>query len=354
MVADAAIRTAFERQADACETLGSPFNARLCRLAADRLDGTAEIAALVSGWPPERAVADALALRFCAALHALKRQGYRPLVDCYPPHRVSDDTLWQGAEQAMAEKADFIAARMQSAPQTNEVRRSAALFPAFALIAERFGGMPLVLSEIGASAGLNLMWDCYGYRFDNALYQPHNGDAPFVIAPDWKGPLPPQAEIAVSERAGCDLNPLEADSAYDCERLLSYVWPDQADRLERTEKALALARQNRLHIDRADAVDWLAHRLAARHDGKVHVIYHTIAWQYLPNDAQKQGLQLIAEAGARADRQAPLCHLAMEADDAGPGAGLSLTIWPTGETHSVGRADFHGRWVDWRGLPSVQ
>ncbi len=351
MIENAAIKAAFERQAKACESLGSPFNARLCHLAADRLDGTGKIPALIFGWPAERAVADALALRFCGALHALKRQGYAALAHSYPPHSVSDESLWQSVEQAMAERAAFIAIRMQSAPQTNEVRRSAALFPAFALIAERFEGKPLVLSEIGASAGLNLMWDCYGYRFQDQTYRPRNNPAPFVITPDWQGPPPPQTEIAVSERAGCDLNPLEADNPEDCERLLSYIWPDQVDRLDRTEKALALARQNQLHVDRADAIDWLSHRLSTRHDGKVHVIYHTIAWQYLPGDAQRHGLRIIAEAGAHADWQAPICHLAMEADDAGPGAGLSLTIWPKGEFYKVGRADFHGRWVDWHGLP---
>lgn len=55
--------------------------------------------------------------------------------------------------------------------QTNEVRRSACLFPAFGVIAGRAGGKPLSLIEVGASAGLNLLWDrsqppgCPGPRF---------------------------------------------------------------------------------------------------------------------------------------------------------------------------------------------
>jgi hypothetical protein len=38
----------------------------------------------------------------------------------------------------------------------------------------------------------------------------------------------------------------------------------------------------------------------------------------------------------------------MEADDDGPGVGLTLRLWPGDRRLSLGRADFHGRWVDWR------
>jgi len=48
--------------------------------------------------------------------------------------------------------------------QTNEVSRCAYLLPAFGLIAET-ARLPLALVEVGASAGLNLLWDRYGYRY---------------------------------------------------------------------------------------------------------------------------------------------------------------------------------------------
>ena len=350
MSARPAFVVGFESQADACDELGSPFTARLCRLAAERFSGMGgPVPSLIMTWPEDRIRPDALALRFCGGLHALKRRGHGPLAAVYPPAKISDDALWQAVAEAMAEEAAFITQRMQSAPQTNEVRRSAALFPAFALIAARFPGKELVLSEIGASAGLNLMWDRYAYRLGDRHVPSATGEAPFEIAPDWTGPLPPDAAITVSERAGCDLNPLNASNSEDCERLLSYIWADQADRLERTEKALALARATGVSVEKADAVEWLRERLAVSRPGKVHIVYHTIAWQYLPFAARKEGERLLAEAGARADNNAPLCRLAMEADEDKQGAGLTLTIWPGGERLKLGRADFHGRWIDWRG-----
>jgi hypothetical protein len=38
----------------------------------------------------------------------------------------------------------------------------------------------------------------------------------------------------------------------------------------------------------------------------------------------------------------------MEDDGKTPGAGLTLRLWPGDVTLDLGRADFHGRWLDWR------
>jgi hypothetical protein len=45
---------------------------------------------------------------------------------------------------------------------------------------------------------------------------------------------------------------------------------------------------------------------------------------------------------------APIARLSMEVDDSTPGAALTLTLWPGGEIIPLGRADFHGRWIDWQ------
>ena len=37
----------------------------------------------------------------------------------------------------------------------------------------------------------------------------------------------------------------------------------------------------------------------------------------------------------------------MEPDGAGPGAALTLRLWPGDLTFALVRADFHGRWVHW-------
>ncbi len=128
-------------------------------------------------------------------------------------------------------------------------------------------------------------------------------------------------------------------------RLTAYLWPDQPERLARTRAALAVAQAP---VDRADAADWLAKRLTTSTDDHLHLIFHTVAWQYFPPETQSRARDLIEAAGARATAQNPLAWFGMEADTLSPGAGLTLRLWPGDTNIPMGRADFHGRWVDWR------
>ena len=86
--------------------------------------------------------------------------------------------------------------------------------------------------------------------------------------------------------------------------------------------------------------------------GQIHLIYHTIAWQYFPAETQATARAAIEAAGARATPDAPLAWFAMEADTESPGAALTLRLWPGDCTFQLGRVDFHGRWVDWRAPPA--
>ncbi|MGV8936434.1 MAG: DUF2332 domain-containing protein [Allorhizobium sp.] len=345
------IRNAFSMQAVSCDGLGSPFTARLCRLVGARLDTSSAVGRHVLAWKGDATSAgDALPLRLAGALHALVLGGLNAgLSAAYPPHAADDDALWASIAKALVRDEAFILTRLASPPQTNEVRRSAALLPGFLTIAALFS-KPLVLSEIGASAGLNLQWDLYGYRLGDMVW---GEGAHVVLTPDWSGPPPPIAPISIFERGGCDLNPLEPQSFGDRQRLLSYIWADQADRIERTRAALAIAADSGLSVERANAVDWLRTRLTLARPGKAHVIYHSVAWQYLPQARQAEGNALIEAAGAWATPDAPIARLQMEGDGQPGGAALTLTVWPGGETHVIGRADYHGRWVKWTGWPGL-
>lgn len=291
----------------------------------------------VLGWSGDpSSKADSLPLRLAGGLHALVLTGRAPdLAAAYAsggdPTKVALATLRQ--------HPGFLIDWLSLPPQTNEVRRSAPIIAASHWLTARFG-MPLILSELGASAGLNLLWDHYALRIDDLSFGP--ADPTLTLTPDWSGPLPPLAQPRILDRRGTDLNPL--DPVTDRLRLLAYIWPDQPDRLTRTRTALDLAAQVRPPIDRADAAHWLEARLATPIPGTLHLIFHTVAWQYFPPATQARALAAMERAG----QFTPIARLSMEADGTGPGAALTLTLWPGGETIPLGRADFHGRWVDWR------
>jgi hypothetical protein len=157
--------------------------------------------------------------------------------------------------------------------------------------------------------------------------------------------MPANTDLTVTNRRCVDLNPLDANSEDGALRLLAYLWPDQPERLARTRAAIDVLDAA---VDRADAIDWLEQRLARPHPGQTHLIYHTIAWQYFPEDAKQRGTELIEEAGVRATEQAPLAWFAFESDGRDDGALMTLRLWPGNLTLNLGRADFHGRWVNWQ------
>ncbi len=290
----------------------------------------------VLGWPGDPSSrADSVPLRLAGGLHALVLTGRDPALGL--AYATGDDPT-PAALAAIRAHAAFLLNWLQPPPQTNEVRRSAPLIAAGQWLAARFG-LPLVLSELGASAGLNLIWDHYGLKALGHCFGP--ADPSLILAPDWTGPLPPKARPRILDRRGVDLNPL--DPVADRLRCLAYLWPDQPDRLDRTRAALDLAARLGPRVDRADAADWLEARLASPTPGALHLICHTVAWQYFPPDTQARALAAMERAG----RHGPLARLGMEADGNSPGAALTLTLWPGARTIPLGRADFHGRWVTW-------
>lgn len=333
----------FHEQIPHCTALGSPFMARLLGLLAQR-------------WPQGLALqpqldqfsgdigpkGHSLPLRICGGLHALSLSGQaQDLAACYPPHQTSDDQLWEQVEIALRGYPQFWPDWLTLPPQTNEVRRASGLILAACLLQSRYP-LPLRLSELGASAGLNLMFDQFHLHANGQDYGPASK---VMLTPDVTGTLPSPMPLHVSERRGVDLNPLDPQDPQAQMRLLSYLWADQSDRLDRTRAAISLANAP---VDQCDAIDWLTQRLSHQSD-QLHMIYSTVAWQYFPAQAQARGTALIEEAGAQAGPDSPLAWVQLEADGNTRGAALTLRLWPGDLRLTLGRMDFHGRWIDWSG-----
>ncbi|WP_341369029.1 DUF2332 family protein [Yoonia sp. BS5-3] len=331
--------TAFQRQAKACESLGSPFMGQLIRLFETRPWPEGQIRDRMFHWPGDISPrSQSITLRLTGALHALRLDGHDGLAQVYPPATPDDDTLWGAISAALITDAAKIDRWLDSPPQTNEVRRSATLIAVGHWLADRFG-LPIRCSELGASAGLNLNW----HRYAMTAQDNHFGaaDPVLTLSPDWTGVLPPNTRPQIVAQAGVDLNPL--DPHRDALRLQAYLWPDQPHRLALTKAAIGAADTA---VTRGDAIDWLSGRLS-HEPGQLHLIYSTVAWQYFPETKQHEGRALIEAAGKAATDANPLAWFGMEDDGGNAGAALTLRLWPGDLRIDLGRADFHGRWINW-------
>ena len=105
-------------------------------------------------------------------------------------------------------------------------------------------------------------------------------------------------------------------------------------------------------VERTEATEWLARRLADTRPGNVTVVFHSIIEVYLSAERRARIRELLEDAGTRATRTAPLAWLRFEhAWDAELGleCEVTLTTWPGGERRVLATALPHGppiRWLD--------
>ncbi|WP_418063802.1 DUF2332 domain-containing protein [Pimelobacter simplex] len=165
------------------------------------------------------------------------------------------------------------------ATQTNEVGRLATLVPAFA----GFDG-PLALLEVGASAGLCLYPDRWGYAWSTASGEVLLGDEPRLPC-RVSGPAPLPTHLPeVAWRGGVDLNPLDVTDPDATGWLETLVWPEQDERRARLRQAVAVARADPPSIVRGDLLTELPGLVARASSHGTVVVFHSAVIAYLPPD----------------------------------------------------------------------
>jgi hypothetical protein len=308
---------------------------------ADRLDGSTPAGRAVLSWPgnPD-AAADSLPLRLAGALNALVRRGGAPeLAVRYPPNPLPEaESFWRALHTTLGERSSEIIEWLHLAPQTNEVARSAVLYAGLSYLAS-LQAEPMELYEVGASAGLSLNLDRYGYRFGAVQF----GDprSSLQLSPSWTGALPPFSPVRIAARRGCDVSPLDVGREADRERLLAYIWPDQTERVERLTRALEIAARYPVMVEKADAADWVERNI--RPHG-LPVLMHSIAFQYFPQSTRER----IAAHLERTGEAVFLAWLRFELDPAlDKQFSLRLRLWPGGVDRLLAIAGPHGSPIEW-------
>ncbi|MET8973414.1 DUF2332 domain-containing protein [Streptomyces hydrogenans] len=220
--------------------------------------------ALIDGLPDERRQPNLLlaAVRFLDG----------PVGGDYAAFREWTVTHWTRVRDTMLERRT----------QTNEPARCAVLLPLLARLPQ-----PLALIEVGASAGLCLYPDRYGYRYDGG---PVFGDtaSPVVLDCATTGPVPlPQRLPEVVWRAGVDLNPLDVADPQDVRWLECLVWPEQHERLARLRNAVRVASAEPPTLVRGDLDATIRDLVAAAPAGATPVVLHSAVLAYLPPEKRE-------------------------------------------------------------------
>jgi len=295
--------------------------------------------------------ADEEVLAWIQGLPGLKRQ----------PNIVFAAARWHGVpapgpyaglrDALLADDGSIRATIMARSTQTNEVGRLATLLPVLTTLVPRG---PLALIEAGASAGLNLFPDRWGYEWTTGDGPIRLGPAPYLPCVV-TGPAPlPGALPDVTWRGGVDLNPLDVTDADAMRWLENLVWPEGDARRARLRHAVTVAAADPPALVRGDVVDELPALVAEAGRHGTVVVFHSAVAAYFPPEhrARFQELMLDLVAGGA-------CHwVSNEAPNVFPDITATAPDRVFGAHHfvlgvdgrMVARTHGHGRYLEWLDL----
>jgi hypothetical protein len=318
----------------------SPLYRRLSAALADDLEMLA-LAALTRHGP--------VPLLFLAAVHYLLLRGVpHPLAQHYVSlgGRADGDPYLDFRDFCLTHQAQLEPILVSALVQTNEVRRCVYLLPAFNYLARQLPAQALALVEVGASAGLNLNWDRYGYDYgDGKVYGVV--DSPVRLTCTRRGTLTPPLDSpipAIATRIGLDLNPIDVRDPQAVLWLRALIWPENVARAALFERAVAVAQQHPPQLARGDALVSLPPLL---HDAPrdAHLcLFHSFVLNQFEPEARERFSTLLAE-------HSPHQRISVVAVEwlEGVSPSLTLTTFDQGRRIDLLLAHCHphGEWLEW-------
>jgi hypothetical protein len=292
---------------------------------------------------------------FFGAVHHLLLSGVdHPLAAFFPsvagdatrPAEDAGPALVDFCRTYEAELTEVIGTRLV---QTNQVQRAVGLRFGLAEIAAEVG-RPVHLIEVGASAGLNLRLDRYGYTLGGRTYGDPGSPVQLVAEHPGAGRLPDLDVLPdIAEVVGVDLNPIDVRDADARRWLEALVWPENHDQRALLAAAIDLVAADPPRMLAGDAIDVLPELARTLPAGEPRVVFHSATRIHVPKDRLDAFDAAIASLG----ETGPLWWLSVEdAPDPDPrpeprrwGAALNLRT-PDGEWRTLAVVEGHLRWVE--------
>jgi len=335
-----------EWQARHAEEAGAPCTGRVVRAQLKVLESDTATGRRMANWHG-KVVEDALPLRLTGALHNLLLTGEDRRLEPVYAGLLTDQGQIDAIVLELVRKYDTqLLPWLDGPPQTNEAGRSWAFMSALKWLSVRLGPK-FAMYELGASAGVNTMMDRYHFDLGGVTAGP--GDSPMRINPEWRGSPPPDAPVEIVSIRGCDQSPIDLGDPAMSLKLKSYVWPEVNQRIGRIDAAIALAAEQPPQIAHQDAAPFVDEMLAdSPQAGVTRVLFHSIVWQYIPQETRTHIAAAMSAAGAAATADSPLAWVSLQTNRETFRHELRVRFWPGGEEAALlGCGHPHGAWVEW-------
>lgn len=275
---------------------------------------------------------------FAGVQYLMHREGGEELAEFYPnfssePRDVAGvDDVFRAF--VLSHESDLIEVGRTRYTQTNECGRCVALVPAIWLLpTSRFH-----LIDLGASAGLNLRFDAYHYRWGDTSWGP---DSAVELRSESRGaPIIPR-DLTVLSRTGLDLDPVDPGDPDSRLWLEALIWPEHHERRDRLVAALDLASRIPAETRAGDGLETLGPSLDDLPADEPTVVINSFVLNQFSVEQRAEVAEIIAKA--RLSRQVYRVSLESIGRDDGT---ASLEIDVGSGLHDVGQAWPHGDWVE--------
>lgn len=255
------------------------------------------------------------------------------------------------------ERSDEIAEVMQErSVQTNEVNRCVALLPVLMEVARSSGRAPALI-ELGASAGLNLLFDRFRYDYVGGPVLGQLG-ATVRLSTELRGRVPKldPAMPFVQERIGIDLAPIDVDDEDSVRWLRACVWAGDVARDQRLSAAVDLARRERPDVRVGNAIDALVEVAGEVPADRALCVFDSWMVSWLAQEDRARLAGVVAELA----RARPVWWATLEESDGVPGLpdvaevpgdasvlGLQRIDGEDRDARVLAVVQHHGKWIDW-------
>jgi len=236
--------------------------------------------------------------------------------------------------------------------QSNVIRRSAVLLPGLIESSATFGGSPFTNIEIGASAGLTLMWDKFRYKYvdDDDSYELGVSTFPWAVETKIEGRFRQgffDSELNVTRNIGLELAPISITDQDAVDWLRALIWPEHSDNRELFEAALKTPESLELDVRSGDALVGIGPLVSELPDGEPINVYHSHTLNQFSAEMKQTFTQRLADISV----ERPVNQLGFEGGKDGFSI-LSLRLFRDGKIEAdreLAHCEAHGRWIKWVG-----